>query len=578
MSSPLKQVTPSHSNSSNSKLRKPFPKAQLPLAFQSDSSLNDGGRLPSEVGSVDMTGVGTAHRKVGSQPHTPDVFYTTAPVKPGNVYQQEFNPWNRSAAPPALTVNLPGPQFLSPFGRTHSRHYSMSSTDDPLLRASVQDSPYDIARQSSSSNNSRARRASSPLAGSPLNVLPQSLDAAAAAAETGPIQRHSADGVRPDSLTPPLLSPGAFRDSAFSSSTGWRSTEIPITWTGKEPEDAHRPPTHTFPSRMAPLGPRERKASGGARNELQAVSPQAQLERRGSNGPAIPGAWAPTPKEEKGQDDVVSNGGTPPLTTSSSSPNSSTMIPPTIKEQPSQEGDELAKDGSLPVKNVKVGQPRHHKEAEGEGARKSEAAWVGNTLDRQTIPPNGTAHKAPPSGTPAPSTGAPVTSAANGHAHHKRPDAPRSNSISEGWVLINVDVKSKAAGTSARNSGQSGPHPPPLKHQRSQSDSRIPTVHSLAQTTAGAGKSTMSPAAKAIVMVDAIGVKETERQKAQSGGKLRRLLGRSGDKSTSHTPEASTSSTAQQPAKGQAVQTQGNGAAQASAKGKHVSQTTKGRK
>ena len=139
-------------------------------------------------------------------------------------------------------------------------------------------------------------------------------------------------------------------------------------------------------------------------------------------------------------------------------------------------------------------------------------------------------------------------------------------------MLINVDVKSKAAGTSARNSGQSGPHPPPLKHQRSQSDSRIPTVHSLAQTTAGAGKSTMSPAAKAIVMVDAIGEKERQREKAQSGGRLRRLLGRGdkggggdrSDKSTSSTPEPAASSISSTAAgKGRSGQAHANGVPQA---------------
>ncbi|KAI0757086.1 hypothetical protein C8Q80DRAFT_77102 [Daedaleopsis nitida] len=586
MSSPLKQVTPSHSNSSNSKLKKPFPKAQLPLAFQSDSSLNNAGRLSSEIGSVDMTGVGTAHRRGGTQPTTPDVFYTTGPVKPGNVYQQEFNPWNRSVAPPVLPLNPnpppPAAQFLTaPFGRQHSRHYSMSSTDDPLFRASVQDSPYDIARQSSSSISSRARRASSPLSGSPINLLPQSLRISPSTEAPPPAGRHSSDGVRPDSLTPPLLGPGAFRDSAFSSSTGWRSTEIPITWTGKDPEPSPHADTHLpqpSPPRVAPLGPRERRQSSG--------TSQPQLERRGSAGPALPGAWAATPQEEKRQDDVVSDS-TPPLTTSSStSPSSSNMIPPTIKEQPSQEGDEVSKHGSPAYKNVVVAQPRP-KQAEGEGARKSEAAWVGNTMDRQALPPNGTLPKAGPlntsTNTAKPS---PPGSAANGNAYQqRRPNATRSNSISEGWVLINIDGKVKAG---SRTSGQNSAHsPPPLKHQRSQSDSRVPTMHNLAQTTAGAGKSTMSPAAKAIVMVDAIGVKETAREKAQSGGKLRRLLGRSGDKSTSHTPEPSTSSGAvQQAAKGKSGQpqshSQGNGAAQASAKGKQTPQanagTVKGRK
>lgn len=527
-----------------------------------------------------MTGVGTGLQKGVSQPLTSDVFYTTGSLKPGAVYQQEFNPWNRSAAPPA---NPPTAQFLvPPFGRQHSRHHSMSSTDDHMLRASTQDSPYDIARQSSSSNGSRTRRASSPLAGAPLNMFPQPLHVspsadAATALENGHVQRHSTDGVRPNSLTPPLLG-GAFRDSTFSSSTGFRSTEIPIAWTGKDPEPSNEVahlPLSSSPLRSMPLGPRERRASDGARNEFQTSQPpqgQPQLERRGSSGPALPGAWASISKE---QDDVAGNG-TPPLTTSSSSPNSSNMIPPTIKEQPSQESEEVSKKNVAlpPVQNVKVARPNPSQPV-GEGARKSEAAWVGNTMDRLVPAPNGTAHKVPLSSTTANSAAA----ASNGHAQPKRPDARRAHSISEGWVIINVDGKAKASSPASpsRTSGQSALRAPPLKHQRSYSDSRIPTTHTLAQTTAGAGKSTMSPAAKAIVMVDAIGVKESAKEKTQSGGKLRRLLGRSSDKSTSHIPEASTSSTTSKGKTGTSPQPQSKGTVQASPKGASLG-TVKGRK
>ncbi|RDX55954.1 hypothetical protein OH76DRAFT_1396302 [Lentinus brumalis] len=580
LSSPLKQVTPSHSNSSNSKLRKPFPKAQLPKAFQSDASLTEAGRLSSEVGSVDMTGIGTARRNPGSLPHTPDVFYTTGPVQPGNALQQEFNPWNRPLVMPNVPANPPTTQFLTvPFGRQHSRHYSMSSTDDPLLRASIQESPYDIARQSSSSNNTRSRRASSPLAGSPVNLFPQPMRVSSTAetsrsGENGLAARHSADSGRPDvthynssitrTPTPPLLGPGAFRDSAFSSSTGWRSTEVPIAWTGKEPEtmsngNTQSPLSQFSPSRVVPGGPRDRRASGGV---PPAQTQPPPLERRGSSGPVVPGAWTPTPQDEKRLvGDVGSDSDrTPPLTTSSStSPHSSSMIPPTIKEQPSQEGDDM-QSKELPTKVVqaRIQQPEQH-QAEGEGARKSEAAWVGNMLDKQ--PPTGTMPKASPTTTAKPANGS-AAARGNGHAPHaNRPPNRRAHSISEGWVLVNVEGQQKA-GPGQQRAGLGGVRAPPLKHQRSNS---LPTAHTLAQTTAGAGKSTMSPAAKAIVVLDAVGVKEAAKEKAQSGGKLRRLLGRSGDKSSSHTPEPSTSKAASpqpQISKGKVVQPQRSGAAQ----------------
>ncbi|KAI1797796.1 hypothetical protein LXA43DRAFT_969011 [Ganoderma leucocontextum] len=561
--SPLKQVTQSNSTSSNSKLKKPCPKGDLPRAFQSvssfnDQSMNENSRLPSEVGSIDMTGVGTAHRRAATQPPTPDVFYATGPVKPGNAYQQEFNPWNRALSPPPPQAIPPQTsQFLtapSSWRRQPSRHYSISSTDDPILRGIIHESPYDIARQSSSSNDSRLRRASSPLSASyspqPLQFTPT--------AESGPRARHSADGPRPYLMnvdsdppripTPPLLSAGAFRDSGLTTGTGWRSIEVPITWTGKDPvptpTDAPLSRSLSAASRVVPHGPRERRSSSGGRAELQV--PHPPLEHRGSSGPALPGAWA---SQEQPSDDVVESRGTPPVHTTRSSQTSanSNMIPPTIKEQPSQEGDESTEKRGL----VQARSPEHHR-AEGEGARKSEAAFIGNTADRPGHSPSPYANghcKMSPSATS--STKPTVQRTANGHGNgvadgnghpHRPPQAPRGASIAEGWVLVNVDSR-KTSSFPSRSSGQSSAPAVLLKHQRSQSDSRVPAATSRA-SLAGAAKSTMSAAAKAIVAADAM---EQTREKQQSGGKLRRLLGRTPVKdkdkaANGHTPEASTAS------------------------------------
>ncbi|OSD03518.1 hypothetical protein PYCCODRAFT_1365624 [Trametes coccinea BRFM310] len=587
-SSPLRQMT----LSTGSKLKKPFPKAELPQAFKSETSLDDVGRLPSDVGSVDMTGVGTAHRRAASQPRTPDVFYATGPQNPpGNVYQQEFNPWNRSVGPSTPTAPPTAAHFpTTPMGRQHSRHHSMSSYDDPFLRASLGDSPYDIARPPAGSPGStptitiptptptRARRASSPLASSVFSGLqplqtsgnPSSQQAAGNGSE--PSTRHSDGSTKveraknlsdiPRIPTPPLLGPGAFRDSAFSSSTGWRSTEVPVIWTGKDPEpgdekrktaasgvsdtaDASPQPNAPSPPRVL-HGPRERRQSGGPRAELQAAShspspsqsppaastpspdPQPQPPfQRASSGPALPGAWAPTPQEEKRLDDVVPGasgmGTAPSLSTTTTA--TTTMFPPTIKEQPSQEGDEA---GVERKGQVRVHSPEQHK-AEGEGARRSEAAWVGNMMDRnERTPPGGTMPK-PHTQAVLPQTRLPLA-ATNSNASRQR-----ASSISEGWVLVNIDGRGKGG---ARSPGQGQGPARPAPHTRSSSDSRIPgATHTLAQTTAGAGKSTMSPAAKAIVMVDAIGVKEAEREKAAQGSRFRRLLGRGKDKSGTPTPE-----------------------------------------
>ncbi|KAI0778098.1 hypothetical protein BD413DRAFT_464999 [Trametes elegans] len=590
MSSPLRQMT----LSSGSKLKKPFPKSELPPAFKSDVSIDETGRLSSEVGSVDMTGIGTAHRRAASQPNTPDVLYATGPTAPpAQTYQQEFNPWNRAAGPTSPTAaHFPA----TPVAHQHSRHHSMSSQDERFLHSPLGgDSPYDIARPRTGSLGSyptaptptRARRASSPLAPNaanplqPLQIPPVNPAAQHSARENGQAQRDSRDSVKVERIkdasdmpripTPPLLG-GAFRDSAFSSSTGWRSTDIPITWTGKDPEpldekrrtattgvldaaDALHSTGQSSPPRVV-HGPRERRQSGGPRTELQTASrspsqspppatatapPGAPEPRRASSGPVVPGASAPTPQEEKRQDDVVPMVA-PSLSTTTTA--TTTMFPPTIKEQPSQESDNA---GIERKGTVKVHSPEQHR-AEGEGARKSEAAWVGNTMDRhERTPPNATMPKPHPQLAAAQAT-VPPFAATHGVVHSgSRPQ--RASSISEGWVLVNIDGRGRGAGVRGHAQGAGPVRPAP--HTRSSSDSRVPA----AQTTAGAGKSTMSPAAKAIVMFDAIGVKEAEREKAAQGSRFRRLLGRGRDKSSSPTPErASPSPSAQPPGKGKAAQ------------------------
>ncbi|KAI0824250.1 hypothetical protein BC628DRAFT_454837 [Trametes gibbosa] len=596
-SSPLKHM----SLGAGSKLKKPFPKADMPSAFKSDASLIDSVKLSSDVGSLDMTGVGTTHRRAASQPHTPDVFYATgAHAPPSNAYQQEFNPWNRTSGPTTSTVPMAAHFPTAPVAPQRSRQHSLSQ-DDPYLDTYLGDSPYDIARPRSGSLGSpgstpvaspppiRARRASSPLTSTaPPLVQPLQIPQSASTAvqdsfyvQNGQAQRSSHGSVRvergkdilsdiPRIPTPPLLGAGAFRDSAFSSSTGWRTTEIPITWTGKEPEtiDEKRRTTMSGMSDLGDVpqpgsspprvlhGPRERRQSGGPRTELQSSStppaaavisatPGAHQEHgakfeRASTGPALPGAWAPTPQEEKRQDDVVPAGstatgaGAPSLGTAPSTTTTTNMFPPTIKEHPSQEGDDasaaVARKGQ-----VKVHSPEQHR-AEGEGARRSEAAWIGNTMDRnERTPPNGTMPKVHPQTTYPYTNG--HAAAPNGlSAAATRPQ--RASSISEGWVLVNIDGRMKNGGMRSPASGQGPPRPAP--HTRSSSDSRIPTPsHPLAQMTAGAGKSTMSPAAKAIVMVDALGMKEAEREKAAQGSRLKRFLGRGKPASPTPSPERS---------------------------------------
>ncbi|KAJ6519529.1 hypothetical protein C8R45DRAFT_918531 [Mycena sanguinolenta] len=190
-------------------LRKAAPRAQVPLSVHDTDppAINEHGyraNLPSVVpeDQPNLTGVGASGR-------TPDVFYATSP----------FHRNQEAEAPFPLIL---------PVG-------------DPSQPDSYEASPPDHASPSEVPSRSPSR---SP---HPAHTPPLERP------DSGEESNFSGPGTPPQ-----LLSPGAFRDSAFSSaSTSMDDIPIPIKWTGEERE---------------------------------------------SLGPQFPGGWQPTPIDEKPED------------------------------------------------------------------------------------------------------------------------------------------------------------------------------------------------------------------------------------------------------------------------------------
>jgi hypothetical protein len=229
-------------------VRKPAPRAQLPVSVAHSSS-NDNAHdaelpnihpapteelrleLQSSVGSaVDMTGVGT---QKFSRTGEPDIgLYQQAPFKsyhmtPG-VTSQYFS--NLSASVMKASQLGESPQGIQSLERATRR------TETPSNKRETVPSP----------------------------VVPQ--------------PRPSTAKVNPHGTPiPPLLGPGAFRDSSLSSNTG-QTVDLPNAWTGVPRENGHSsstarardPQENVLPGGWLPSANKESKGSGDYADELNA--------------------------------------------------------------------------------------------------------------------------------------------------------------------------------------------------------------------------------------------------------------------------------------------------------------------
>jgi hypothetical protein len=207
---------PSSSSSKSAIVRKPAPRAQLPVSVaHSTASLHDGGipsshsapseelrmELQSSVGSAeDMTGVGThKYGRTGGEPdnslhHQASRFHS---ISPGAATSYYHNMSIKASQPSG------SPQGVQTSGRT-----DIPSTKRAATSSFIPLRPHN----------------------SPMRATPQPVT--------------------------PLLSPGAFRDSSLSSNTG-QTADIPSTWPGAGRENGH--PGSGTPSR----DPKENVLPGG---------------------------------------------------------------------------------------------------------------------------------------------------------------------------------------------------------------------------------------------------------------------------------------------------------------------------
>ena len=188
-------------------VRKPAPRAKLPVSVAHSSS-NDNARdsvtpnaqveglrmeLESTVGSAeDMTGIGTQKYGRGGEPDRSR--YQQPPFGSYSMAPGVAPPYFSSMSASVMKASQPGesPQGAQPFERTTRRTEIPSHKQETI----------------------------------PTPVLPP--------------PRHSPVKATPQPGTPipPLLSPGAFRDSSLSSNTG-QTVDLPNTWTGLGRENGH---------------------------------------------------------------------------------------------------------------------------------------------------------------------------------------------------------------------------------------------------------------------------------------------------------------------------------------------------
>ena len=234
-----------HSNQENitsgSTSRKPGPRPQVPPSAARDVDDHGGIRvtLPSTVSSdlENMTGIGTATSSVGWRgrelPTPQEVIYEASPEKEGAS--------TRPTSPLISTPVAARPRSSSPGRYRALRPVSTRSKTPPLLKSNP------VSPTTTPTH--------------PLPTPPAQTQTPSSGAPSQPQHGRSSS-----STTIPLLSPGVFRDSAFSSNSD-ATVEIPIKWTGGNVGDG-----------------------GETRDRGKRKS--------SSPGLMVPGSWAPTPVQE----------------------------------------------------------------------------------------------------------------------------------------------------------------------------------------------------------------------------------------------------------------------------------------
>ncbi|KAF7975794.1 hypothetical protein HWV62_8623 [Athelia sp. TMB] len=252
-------------------LRKPAPRAQVPVSVVLDASLDEPeqfrAQLPSVISSnaENMTGVGAVPRPGGHENHLPHTIYNAMPARDYVGYgPQPPSPGGPMAE--AARSRSPTPPNRSEASRTPPQFGNISAPPSPTA---VHHSPQMPSSPSTSYGHPPQGASSSVASHRGLAQQTAHPDTNAEAARSG------------GTPTPPLLGPGVFggdlmRDSAFSSTSHGTETsqEIPIKWTG------------------------------GLTQEITNTGSEKSKMARMSTGLNLPGAWADSPDEEKTEADT----------------------------------------------------------------------------------------------------------------------------------------------------------------------------------------------------------------------------------------------------------------------------------
>lgn len=239
-------------------LRKPAPRAQVPISVNLDASLEMEpeeqeqfrAQLPSVVssGNENMTGVGAVARGGRDPGYTPDLIYATS--SEGGDY----------VGPPPMPVPMPMPMPVpgGPISPHAQRSRSPTPTNErPVRPVSSRMKTPPLLTTLSRSGSPAVRSLHSPT--TPTQT--------SAGVDQIPTQRTP---------TPPqeLLSPGVFANNLIRDSTATditdASQEIPIKWTGIGEIESGKP-----------------------------QRPEGSQLRRLSSGPHLPGAWSPVDEKDE---------------------------------------------------------------------------------------------------------------------------------------------------------------------------------------------------------------------------------------------------------------------------------------
>ncbi|TDL28674.1 hypothetical protein BD410DRAFT_863039 [Rickenella mellea] len=428
----LRKKSPKPRQSDEAAHPSPSPKQQhTPLPGPHPLSIVDDNI--SSVGSVDMTGVGTRGEiyvtptqglssernhpynvvppsRAGRQP-SPEILYTTPSPRETQTHAMESRERGSRKSPPPHITDMPiPPSEISEYATAPN---TISSDETHRLPPDV---PRSVYGYGPIENDATTIKGNEEPATTPTTT--------------------KASSINP---TPPLLGGDAFRDSAFSSSTA-QSYEVPITWTGSVSDGRGNNLSSIHEAQSIPF------------NEHALIE-----EVRRSTPLELPGAWQPTPPEEKTAEAGALRARAP-------SPLAQIAEHATVAAS----SDPAHLPDRKDVK-ARVASPTVSEQGEG-GGRKSEVAAIGIM--------SGMAKEGKPEAQPQ------SVAKRNGN------EEPTANGNGKGWVLVSVE----GTGTPVSEVDKTFPPATTLSP---------PSLATTPEEEPPLAVSSMSPMAKAVAAADA---------------------------------------------------------------------------